>query len=96
MKKSVYYILITVCFAFSSFNLKPAIPELIIIDSNKELNLSNFKLEENKIILAKENNHSFYFVIKVKNVTGKKLEGYSKIKRTGKRYKLSYIYEYIP
>lgn len=83
--------------AFLSFSLIDESDDYIsILESSEQMKVSKFSLDDEKTLLKSGKDYEFYVEVKAKNVKGKKVKNYKKVKRSGVRYILKYTYEYLP
>ncbi len=89
-------LLVMLSFTMLSFTVvEKSTHKIKIVDSSEQLNASEFVLKEGKTELKKGIDYTFYVEIKSKAINGKKVnKDYTKTKRKGIEYKVTYIYEY--
>ncbi|AXT19645.1 hypothetical protein D7030_09730 [Flavobacteriaceae bacterium AU392] len=74
---------------------KNVIHKIKIVNSSEQLSVSEFILKEGKTELKTGKDYTFYVNVKSKNIKGKILNNdYTKTKRKGVEYKVTYVYEY--
>lgn len=93
-QKALFVLMIS--FIMLSFTgTKNVIHKIKIVNSSEQLTVSEFTLKEGKTELKTGKDYTFYVNVKSKNIKGKILNNdYTKTKRKGVEYKVTYIYEY--
>lgn len=97
MKNKKVILLLFSIAAFLSFSLMDGSDRSIsILESSEKMQVSKISLEDQKTLLKSGESYEFYVEVKAKNVKGKEVKNYKKVKRRGVRYILKYTYKYLP
>lgn len=94
IKSSLFLLSIAVLLSFSFINKSDS--SISILESSEKMQVSKISLEDQKTLLKSGEDYDFYVEVKAKNVKGKEVKNYKKVKRRGVRYIVKYTYEYLP
>ena len=93
--QKLFLVVIVSFFMLSFTGIKKTEYKIKITKSSKELNVAEFILKEGKTQLYSKNGEMFYVKVKSKPIKGKTVNNnFTKTKRKGIEYKVTYIYEY--